>query len=195
MSSGTQGRAETRSAPVAVADGAVRPGPASNGGAIDTAKVVVPSAACDDGASVASGRSGVSRVSIADVMSRVSDASVVKVAKLHTELQDSVCARRLVVVMLLLALATSVAVAVVTSRYRVTATEETTALLVKSTVATAIAGVRAFFEAKYGVQTVLAYGIDSGWLREPMDQDRYDQIIAPFFVRQNELLALYNAHR
>lgn len=156
--------------------------------------VVVHGTMCDDGASVASGRSGQSRASIADMARRVSDASVVKVAQLHTELQDSVCARRLVVAMLLLALATSVAVAVVTADYRLTATEETTALLVRSTVATAIAGVRSFFEAKYGVQTVLSYAINSGWLREPMDADRYDQIIAPFFVRQRELLALYNAH-
>lgn len=126
---------------------------------------------------------------------RVSDASVSKVVKLHRELQDSVCARRLVVALVAVALGLSVAVAVVTSEYHTTARHEAATLVVHSTAAMAIQGVRSVFGTKFGAVQVLAFAMDSGWLEHPLDGQTFARLGASFVVQQPALQAVHAVHR
>lgn len=129
------------------------------------------------------------------VASRTSRASVAeRVAALHTELQDSVCVRRLVVVLALLALGLSAAVSVYMALVRSAAARETAAIVVQASLAAASASANAFFTSKYDVHATLKYAIESGWYSSPMDAAVYDAIIVPSFVTQPELMALYGAH-
>ena len=126
---------------------------------------------------------------------RLSTVSAAKAVQLHQELQDSVCVRRAMVVLVAVALGISVAVAVVTAQYHEKAVDDAALLVVESTTATAMQGVRSVFGTQFGAHHVMMYAMDTGWYASPLDADAFDQVATPFFVQQPATLTVHGVHR
>ena len=149
----------------------------------------------DDEGSVGSGGDASTTSSVREVAKRVAGESVARAALWHTQLQNSLRAQRIVACMLVLALFCSTAVPIAQSWYRHLVADESVHMMEKGAVATAFASVRPSFQAEHEVHEVLAYAMDSGWLRGPLDAERLEQIMAPFFVERRELVAVDFVHR